>query len=112
MDVKVKENINLKELEKFGFMEHTLGLYGYRDYLPEHWYTKRYYLGRKEFYIETNHRYFCENSDTLTNFRLFKDNDDKRYDKEIKLKGCRRIVKLVIKDLLKMELIEKVNKGE
>ena len=108
MVVKVKDNINLRDLEKLGFIEQTLGVYGYRDYLPEHWYEKTYYLGRKKFYISTNHRYFLGDSDTLNYFRLFKDNGYRRYDKEIPLKGCRKIVKLVIKDLLKMGIVEEV----
>ena len=108
MVVKVKDNLKLTDLEKLGFRERTFGVYGVGDYLPEHWYVKTYYLGKKEFYIETNHRYFCEDSDTLTNFRLFRNKGSILYDKEIKLKGCRRIVRLVLKDLLKMELVETV----
>ena len=112
MFVKVKDNIKLKDLAKLGFYERTLGVYGNRDFIPEHWFVKIYNIKNKEFYIETNHRYFSDKCDTLNNFHLYKVSKTKYEDKIIPLKGCRKIVRIVIKDLLKMGLVEKVDKGE
>lgn len=104
--LKIKDNIKLIDLEKLGFKEHTFGLYGPGDYLPTYWYDKDYYYKGKHYYIQTNPRYFCERADTLTNFFLYKLTKTK--NKSIPLKGHKKIVKIVLDDLLEMGLVEKV----
>lgn len=113
MEIKVKKNIKLFELKDLGFKEHTFGLYGSGDYLPTYWFEKNYWYKRKLYYIKTNHCYFCEPQDKLICIWLYKAMGGKKHDKEIPLKGRKKIVKIVIDDLLEMGLVEEVeDKGE
>lgn len=110
MDLKIKENIRLTDLEKLGFEEHTFGLYGPGDYIPSHWYTKNYKYKNKDFYIRTNDRFLFDNNDTLINISLYKETNTKR-DKKIPFRWWSKISNIVLKDLLEIGILEKV-KGE
>ena len=104
---KIKDGINLKELEKFGFIKREFGVYGPHDYLPEYWYEKTYYCKYKEFYLTTNHRFYFSDKSTLLSFQLYKDRGTKR-DKLIPFNRIHKIVRMVLKDLFQAGLIEKV----
>lgn len=107
--LKIKDNTDLKELEKFGFIRRNLGIYGPRDLLPEYWYEKRYHYKHKEFYITTNHRFYFSDKSTLTSLKLYKDNGAKK-DKLIPFNRIYKIVRIIIKDLIQVGIVEKVKK--
>ena len=77
-------------------------------YIPEHWYSKRYEHRGKDYYLNTNHRYIFGDTDTVTRFIIKTPHKSHKYYKYIPFKGCRKIVRIILKDLLKMGLIEKV----
>lgn len=102
--MKIRENIKLKDLEKFGFEQKWFGLYGSGDYIPEYYYRK-FYKDNK-YYLETNHYYFDVVDGKLKNLTLRK-RTNKKYDKVIRFNRMHRIVRLVLKDLKKSGIIEK-----
>ena len=107
MDIKIKENIKLTQLEKLGFEEHIFGVYGPGDYIPSHWYTKNYKYKNKEFYVRTNERFLFDDNDTLINISLYKSTNT-RSDKKIPFRWWSRIWSVVLKDLLEIGILEKV----
>lgn len=109
MNLKIKENIKLTDLKKLGFEEHTFGLYGAGDYIPSHWYIKRYEHRNKQFYIKTNERYLFDNNDTLINISLYQKTNT-RLDKKIPFRWWSKISNIVLKDLLKIGILEKYRK--
>lgn len=79
------------------------------DLLPEYWYEKRYHYKHKEFYITTNHRFYFSDKSTLTSLKLYKDNGAKK-DKLIPFNRIYKIVRIIIKDLIQVGIVEKVKK--
>ena len=109
MDLKIKENIKLTHLKKLGFEEHTFGLYGPGDYIPSHWYIKNYKYKNKDFYVRTNERYLFDDNDTLINISLYKSKNTKT-DKKIPFRWWSKISNIVLKDLLEIGILEKVER--
>lgn len=105
--LRIKDNVDLKGLEKFGFEKREFGLYGPGDYIPEYWYVKHYRYKNKRFYLKTSSRYFFEDRNTLTSFTLYKITNT-RYDKIVPFNRLYKIVRIIIKDLIQVGLVEKV----
>lgn len=108
--LKIKDEIELKELEKFGFRERDFGLYGSGDYIPEHWYIKTYYYRNKKFRLETNHNYIYSFSskDVLKTLTLYKVSKNGYKIKVVPCNRIYKIVRIVTKDLIEAGLVEKV----
>lgn len=104
--LRIKEDIDLRELEKYGFKKHWFGIYGSGDYIPEYWYEKRYYYKNKEFYVMTNRRYFDDKDTTLTELKLYQDCAT-RYDKKISFNRFYKVVRIIIKDLMNIGIVER-----
>lgn len=104
---KIKENIDMLSLKKLGFIERTFGFYGSGDYLPEIWYVKRYYYKHKEFYIRTNNCFYFSDKYKLLSLELYKDNGSKP-DKQIPFNRFYKIARIVLKDLIELGLVKKV----
>lgn len=103
--MKIKKNIKLKNLKKFGFEEKWFGLYGPGDYIPEYYYRK-FYKDNK-YYLETNHYFFDVIDGKLRCLTLYKRTNNKKYDKAIPFNRMFRIVRVVLKDLRNLGIIEK-----
>lgn len=105
---KVKNDITFEDLKELGFIEETFGLYGSGDYIPEHWYSKRYEHRDKTYYLDTNHRYMFGDTDTVTHFIIKTPHKSHKYYKYIPFNRVYKIVRIILKDLLKMGLVEEV----
>lgn len=105
---KVKNDITFEDLKELGFIEETFGLYGSGDYIPEHWYSKRYEHRGKTYYLDTNHRYIFGDTDTVTHFIIKTPHKSYKYYKYIPFNRFYKIVRIILKDLLKMGIVEEV----